>query len=99
MSDVSESLRLHTKNERPWAICSGHSEEMSDCERIAQVAHQKLLIHLFLGKNERFTQKKDERIPSPDSVVQYSSSGPPPSLYAMKMAFFIWYSSQATLKL
>ena len=61
---------------------------MSDCERIAQVAHQKLLIHLFLGKNERFTQKKDERIPSPDSVVQYSSSGPPPSLYAMKMAFF-----------
>ena len=41
MSDVSESLILLTKNERPWAIRSGRSEEMSDCERIAQVAHQK----------------------------------------------------------
>ena len=30
-----------TENERPCAICSGHSEEMSDRERIAQVAHQK----------------------------------------------------------
>ena len=41
MSDVSESLRSLTKNERPWAICSHCSEEMSDCERIAQVTHQK----------------------------------------------------------
>ena len=30
MSDVSESLRLLTKNEQPWAIRSGRSEEMSD---------------------------------------------------------------------
>ena len=29
-----------TKNERLWVIPSGHSEEMSDRERIAQVAHQ-----------------------------------------------------------
>ena len=41
MSDVSESLRSLTKNERPGAICSGHSLKMSDHERIAQVAHQK----------------------------------------------------------
>ena len=41
VGDVSESLRSLTKNERPWAIRSGHSEEMSDCERIAQVGHQK----------------------------------------------------------
>ena len=54
VSDVSESLRLltkneqceqiaqvATKNERPWAIRLHRSEEMSDCERIAQVAHQK----------------------------------------------------------
>ena len=41
MSDVSESLRLLTKNEQPWAIRSGPSEEMSDSEQIAQVAHQK----------------------------------------------------------
>ena len=41
VSDVSESLRSLTKNEQPWAIRSGHSEEMSNCEQIAQVAHQK----------------------------------------------------------
>ena len=39
MSDVSKSLRSLTKNERPWVIGSGRSEEMSDYERIAQVAH------------------------------------------------------------
>ena len=41
VSDVSESLRSLTKNEQPWAIRSGRSEEMSNCEQIAQVAHQK----------------------------------------------------------
>ena len=41
MSDVSKSLRSLTKNELPWAIRSGRSDEMSDCEQIAQVAHQK----------------------------------------------------------
>ena len=40
ISDVSESLRLLTKIERSWAICSGRSEEMSDRERIAQDAQQ-----------------------------------------------------------
>ena len=39
--DVSESLRSLTKNEPPWAIRSVRSEEMSDSERIVQVAHQK----------------------------------------------------------
>ena len=55
-------LRSLTKNERPWAIHSHCSEEMSHRERIAQVAHQKLaneliarflsesLIRSFLGK-------------------------------------------------
>ena len=38
MSNVSESLRSLTKNERPSAI---RSEEMSDCELIAQVAQKK----------------------------------------------------------
>ena len=40
MSDVRESLRSLTKNERPWAIRSHRSEEMSDSERIAQVVYQ-----------------------------------------------------------
>ena len=41
VSDVSESLRSLTKNEQPWAICSGHSPKISNHEQIAQVAHQK----------------------------------------------------------
>ena len=39
MSELSESLRSLTKNERPWAIHSGRSDEMSDREQIAQVTH------------------------------------------------------------
>ena len=46
MSDVSKSLRLLTKNEWPWAICSGRSEEISDCEQIARL----------LTKNERMSE-------------------------------------------
>ena len=41
MSDVSKLLRSLTKNEQPWVFRSGQSEEMSDREQIAQVAHQK----------------------------------------------------------
>ena len=56
LSDVRVLLRLliknerceqiaqvthQNKNERPWAIHSHRSEEMSNHERIAQVAHQK----------------------------------------------------------
>ena len=41
VSNVSKSLRVLTKNERPWAIRSGPSEKMSNCEQITQVAHQK----------------------------------------------------------
>ena len=62
MSDVSKLLISLTKNEWPWAIRSGGSEEMSDRERIAQVAHQnewisesliflsESLIHSFCGQ-------------------------------------------------
>ena len=45
MSDVSESLISLTKNEHPWGIRSGRSEEMSDVS--------KLLI--LLTKNERMS--------------------------------------------
>ena len=33
MSNVSKLLILLTKNEQPWAIHSGHSEEMSDVSK------------------------------------------------------------------
>ena len=40
MSDGSESLRSLTKNEWPWVLRSGCSEEMSHREQIAQITHQ-----------------------------------------------------------
>ena len=52
---------------------------MSNYEQIAQIAHKKLvyeqiahflsksLTRYFFAKNKQFTQKTDERIPSPDS--------------------------------
>ena len=46
MSDVSESLISLTKNERPWAICSGRSEEMSDVSELL----------ISLTKNERMNE-------------------------------------------
>ena len=42
MSNVSKSLRSLTKNEWPWVIPSGCLEEMSDRERMPQVAHQRI---------------------------------------------------------
>ena len=53
---MSELLRLLTKNER-----------MSE----SLIFLSKLLIRLFLGKNEWFTRKSDERIPSP--VYEYTN--------------------------
>ena len=41
---VSESLRSLMKHERSRVIRSGHSDEMSNLERITQVAHQKWAI-------------------------------------------------------
>ena len=65
----------HTKNERLWAIPSGHSSKMSNCEQITQVAHQKWANRLFLeqiahsliffAKNEQLAMKTDEWIPNP----------------------------------
>ena len=85
MSDVSELLMSLTKNERPWAICSGPCEEMSHSEQIAHVAHQKwaneLIAHFFWAnhsfahfwtKNERFTLKSNEQIPSPAFYITLS---------------------------
>ena len=72
MSDVSESLRSLTKNEWPWGIPSGRSEEISDCERIAQVAHQKermseLLIFLSESHSLIFGQKTIDLLEKPMS--------------------------------
>ena len=46
MSNVSESLILLTKNEQPWAIRSGRSEEMSDVSESL----------ISLTKNERMSE-------------------------------------------
>ena len=38
-ANVSESLKSLRTNERLWANRSGRSGQMSDCEQIAQIAH------------------------------------------------------------
>ena len=57
----AHSLILLKKNERPWANCSGRSEEMSDREQFAQVAQDKwATVSKSAQKkwaNERFAQK------------------------------------------
>ena len=71
---VSESLRLLSKNEQPWVIRSGGSPKMSDCERIAQVAHQKWanerIAHslIFSQKKELLAEKTNEQIPNPGFI-------------------------------
>ena len=73
VSDVSESLRSLTKNERPWAIRSGRSEEMSDHEQITQVAHQKWakewIAHFFkrIANSLIFGQKTSDLLGKPMS--------------------------------
>ena len=48
-------------------MSSGCSEEMSDCEQIAQVPH-------FWAKNQRFAWKTNEGIPSPECRVGWDDS-------------------------
>ena len=71
---MSDSLRSLTKNELPWAIPSGRSEEMSESlrsltknERMSEslIFLSESIICSFLAKKERFARKTDERIPSP----------------------------------
>ena len=66
MSDVSESLRSHTKNEPPGAICSHRSEEMSDTEQIAQVAHKKW-VNEWIAHSLIFGQKTSNSLGKPMS--------------------------------
>ena len=52
VSNVSESLRSLTKNERPWAIRSGRSEEMSDVSESL----------ISLTKNERMSDSLNKML-------------------------------------
>ena len=77
MSDVSKSLRLLTKNERceriaqvahqKWATMSESLRSLTKNERMSKslIFLSKSLIRSFFEKKEQFTQKTDERIPSP----------------------------------
>ena len=40
-ANVRDPLRSLRTNEQLWANCSGHSWQMSECERFAQVAQEK----------------------------------------------------------
>ena len=86
LSKVRELLRSLRTNEWPWAICSGHSEGMSNHERIAQVAHQKFskwvnhslfeqIAHsLTFWQKRGFTPKFDERIPNQEKLEMKRNS-------------------------
>ena len=86
LSKVRELLRSLRTNEWPWAICSGHSEGMSNHERIAQVAHQKFskwvnhslferIAHsLTFWQKRGFTLKFDERIPNQEKLEMKRNS-------------------------
>ena len=58
---MSNSLTSLTKNERPWANCSGHSPKMS--ESLAFWGNH-WFAHFFT-KTQQFPQKTNENIPSP----------------------------------
>ena len=51
MSDVSKWLISLTKNERPWAIHSGHSEEMSDVSKSLTKNEQMSESLIFLSES------------------------------------------------
>ena len=79
MSDVSESLSLLTKNERPWAICSPKMSEWANHLFFQQIAH--LLFFLQTTSNllrklmSEFPtmQKTKERIPNPETSIKNSN--------------------------
>ena len=89
MSDVSQSLRSLTKNERyEWIAQVAHQKWAN--EQIDYVAHQKWancsvyfyrITHLliirsfFFAKNERFAQKTDEWSPNPGWVLSCGTKG------------------------
>ena len=80
MSYECKSLISLIKNEGPWVICWGHSEEMSDVseseslilltknERMSEllIFLSESLICSFFDKNEGFAWKANERIPTPE---------------------------------
>ena len=61
MSDVSESLRSLTKNEQPWAIRSGRSEEMSDVSELL----------ILLTKNEQMRDSLKECLLKKSKILFY----------------------------
>ena len=78
MSDVSESLRSLTKNEQceqiaqvahqkwaMWANRSGRSPKMCEWANRSFFRANRSFAHFF-AKHERFAQKNDEQIPSPE---------------------------------
>ena len=86
---MSDSLRLLTKNERPWANRSGHSPKMRELANRSIFLANRSFPH-FLAKNELFAQKTDEQIPSPALTLLYCT---------YKLTFRVLCSSYYTYKL
>ena len=100
VSDVSESLRSLTKNvqceqiaQRKWAIVSKLLRSLTKKKRMSEllVFFNESLIRSFLGKNEWFAQKTNERIPSPVFAAALSR------LSAKSISGLFWYTANQSL--
>ena len=72
-SDVSELLRLLTKNERPWANPSGRSQKMSkwaNCSFFKQISHQLI----FSQKTSDWLRKLMSKFPALLNLLEFESS-------------------------
>ena len=83
MCNVSKSLKSLTKNERPWAIRSGCSPKVSEWANHLFFWGNHSFAHFF-AKNERFAQKHNEVIPSPDTIPHARTSA------LNRVAFWKW---------
>ena len=77
MSDVSESLISLTKNERPWAICSGHSEEKSVVsESLISLTENERISESLIFLSESLIRSFSDKKPAIPSEIKWANSHP-----------------------
>ena len=80
---MSNSLRLLTNNEWPWANRSDCSQKMSKWANRSVFWANRSFAHVF-AKNERFAQKTDERIPSSATSLSRFEAGATEYVYFLQ---------------
>ena len=80
---MSDSLRLLTKNEQPWASRSGRSPKKSDHEQFAQVSHQKCANRSFFRKKRAICSENRWANSQPCVTLSYMRYGFRPNRWAV----------------